>query len=246
MLAAFILLGMLFGSDGIFKIPFEDFFFAEQICSFALIFIMFYGGFGTKWASARPVAGKAVLLSTLGVALTAYALPTPVGGNGYLSAYPAGIVLGNRHLPGKRTLIPAVSRQLNMIDENADVLTTFTDSTDEVDLQFAKLKIRNGQPWQDQYLRDLQLPPELLVVLLLRGGAHLVPDGAVCLPLRGPCAGGGGGGAPPPPRGSPPPPPPEAKRKPPPAGGTGALAACPPFMLLNAPARQNGGGLGPV
>lgn len=188
MLAAFILLGMLFGSDGIFKIPFEDFFFAEQICSFALIFIMFYGGFGTKWASARPVAGKAVLLSTLGVALTAYALPTPVGGNGYLSAYPAGIVLGNRHLPGKRTLIPAVSRQLNMIDENADVPTTFTDSTDEVDLQFAKLKIRNGHPWQDQYLRDLQLPPELLVVLLLRGRAHLVPDGAVCLPLRGPCA----------------------------------------------------------
>ncbi len=184
MLAAFILLGMLFGSDGIFKIPFEDFFFAEQICSFALIFIMFYGGFGTKWASARPVAGKAVLLSTLGVALTAYALPTPVGGNGYLSAYPAGIVLGNRHLPGKRTLIPAVSRQLNMIDENADVPTTFTDSTDEVDLQFAKLKIRNGHPWQDQYLRDLQLPPELLVVLLLRGGLRRslpAPEG----PLRG-------------------------------------------------------------
>ncbi len=244
MLAAFILLGMLFGSDGIFKIPFEDFFFAEQICSFALIFIMFYGGFGTKWASARPVAGKAVLLSTLGVALTAYALPTPVGGNGYLSAYPAGIVLGNRHLPGKRTLIPAVSRQLNMIDENADVLTTFTDSTDEVDLQFAKLKIRNGQPWQDQYLRDLQLPPELLVVLLLRGGAHLVPDGAVCLPLRGPCAGGGRAlpctrwGFRPRPR--------DASHLSPPAGGTGALAACPPFMLLNAPARQNGGGLGPV
>ena len=244
MLAAFILLGMLFGSDGIFKIPFEDFFFAEQICSFALIFIMFYGGFGTKWASARPVAGKAVLLSTLGVALTAYALPTPVGGNGYLSAYPAGIVLGNRHLPGKRTLIPAVSRQLNMIDENADVPTTFTDSTDEVDLQFAKLKIRNGHPWQDQYLRDLQLPPELLVVLLLRGRAHLVPDGAVCLPLRGPCAGGGRAlpctrwGFRPRPR--------DASHLSPPAGGTGALGACPPFMLLNAPARQNGGGLGPV
>lgn len=424
MLAAFILLGMLFGSDGIFKIPFEDFFFAEQICSFALIFIMFYGGFGTKWASARPVAGKAVLLSTLGVALTAgltalfcwfalgfpvlvsvllgsvisstdaasvfsilrskkldlkdgtasllevesgsndpmsymltasaltllrgqasagallylvfsqivygvliglavalaarhvfrnfqfaasgfdaafliavamaaYALPTLVGGNGYLSAYLAGIVLGNSHLPGKRTLvhffdgvtglmqmaiffllglvatpsllpgilfpalaialfltfvarpaavfallapfgctrgqmllvswsglrgaasivfaimsinsgvirdvfnivfcvvllsiliqgtlIPAVSRRLNMIDENADVLTTFTDYTDEVDLQFVKLKIRKGHPWKDQHLRDLQLPPELLVVLLLRGGAHLVPDGATAV-----------------------------------------------------------------
>ena len=71
MLAAFILLGMLFGSDGILKIPFENFFFAEQICTFALIFIMFYGGFGTKWTSAKPVADKAVLLSSAGVALTA-------------------------------------------------------------------------------------------------------------------------------------------------------------------------------
>lgn len=73
MLLAFILLGMLFGTDGLFKIPFDDFELAETICSFALIFIMFYGGFGTNWNAARPVAVKAVLLSTLGVALTALA-----------------------------------------------------------------------------------------------------------------------------------------------------------------------------
>ena len=41
----FIMLGMLFGSDGIFKIPFGNFALAEQVCSVALIFIMFYGGF---------------------------------------------------------------------------------------------------------------------------------------------------------------------------------------------------------
>ncbi|WP_167956822.1 potassium/proton antiporter [Anaerosporobacter faecicola] len=71
-LLAFILLGMLLGTDGVFKIPFDDFHMAEQICSVALIFIMFYGGFGTKWSEARPVAGKAVLLSSLGVILTAF------------------------------------------------------------------------------------------------------------------------------------------------------------------------------
>ena len=60
----FIALGMLFGSDGLFKIEFGDFVFSEQICSVALIFIMFYGGFGTKWSAAKPVAGKAILLST--------------------------------------------------------------------------------------------------------------------------------------------------------------------------------------
>ena len=56
MLLAFILLGVIFGSDGIFKIPFDDFEFVEQVCTVALIFIMFYGGFGTNWKEAKPVA----------------------------------------------------------------------------------------------------------------------------------------------------------------------------------------------
>ena len=70
-LIAFIGLGMLFGSDGILKIQFENYGFAEKICSVALIFIMFYGGFGTNWKEARPVAAKSIVLSTLGVAATA-------------------------------------------------------------------------------------------------------------------------------------------------------------------------------
>ena len=71
MLLVFIFLGMLFGSDGIFKIQFDNYSFAEQICSVSLIFIMFYGGFGTNWKSAKKVAVKSILLSTLGVILTA-------------------------------------------------------------------------------------------------------------------------------------------------------------------------------
>lgn len=70
-LLLFILLGMAFGSDGIFRISFSDFALTEEICSIALIFIMFYGGFGTNWFVAKPVASKAVLLSTIGVVLTA-------------------------------------------------------------------------------------------------------------------------------------------------------------------------------
>ena len=70
MLLAFILLGMLFGSDGILKIPFDNYAFAEQICTVALIFIMFYGGFGTNWQQAKSVAVKAGLLSTAGVVIT--------------------------------------------------------------------------------------------------------------------------------------------------------------------------------
>lgn len=67
----FIGIGMLFGCDGIAGIEFDNFTMTEYICNIALGFIMFYGGFNTKWKTARPVAVKAVLLSTCGVILTA-------------------------------------------------------------------------------------------------------------------------------------------------------------------------------
>ncbi|MBO5474009.1 MAG: potassium/proton antiporter [Lachnospiraceae bacterium] len=70
-LLLFMIIGMMFGSDGILHINFDNYYLSEQICSTALIFIMFYGGFCVKWESARPVIVKSVLLSTLGVILTA-------------------------------------------------------------------------------------------------------------------------------------------------------------------------------
>ncbi len=70
-LILFMFIGMLFGSDGFFKIPFSDYKLAENVCSIALLFIMFYGGFNLKWELAKDVAVRSVLLSTLGVAVTA-------------------------------------------------------------------------------------------------------------------------------------------------------------------------------
>lgn len=70
-LLIFMGLGMLFGSDGIIGIQFDNFNLAKEICSFALIFIMFYGGFSTNWKAAKPVAAQAILLSSLGVFITA-------------------------------------------------------------------------------------------------------------------------------------------------------------------------------
>lgn len=72
-LLLFIGIGLFFGSDGFVHIPFDNFDFTAIVCTIALIFIMFYGGFGTKWETAKPVALKAFLLSTLGVLITAVA-----------------------------------------------------------------------------------------------------------------------------------------------------------------------------
>lgn len=72
-LLAFIMLGMLFGNNGLVPVSIDTDGreFVGDICTVALIFIMFYGGFGTSWKSARPVIGEAALLSTVGVVLTA-------------------------------------------------------------------------------------------------------------------------------------------------------------------------------
>ena len=70
-LLIFMVLGMLFGSDGIVGIYFNDYQLASKVSTIALIFIMFYGGFGTNWGMAKPVAVQSVFMSTLGVVFTA-------------------------------------------------------------------------------------------------------------------------------------------------------------------------------
>jgi len=70
-LLAFIALGMLFGNMGINQVALADYSNVERMCSAALVFIMFYGGFGTNWKTAKGVAVEASLLATLGVILTA-------------------------------------------------------------------------------------------------------------------------------------------------------------------------------
>ncbi|MDD6306561.1 MAG: potassium/proton antiporter [Clostridiales bacterium] len=421
-LLAFIVLGMLFGTDGILKIPFDDFRIAEEVCSTALIFIMFYGGFGTNWKQAKPVAVKAVLLSTVGVLLTAaltgvfcylvlhfsfweamlmgavisstdaasvfsilrskhldlkyntasllevesgsndpcsymltviilsvmsgeaeggklallivtqvvfgvlvgivvakgtgwllskvnfatdgfdtifvfcsallaYAGASVLGGNGYLSTYIAGILLGNMSLHNKKSLVhffdgvnglaqmliffllgllafpsqmpkvllPAIAialfltfvarpvavfailtplkcsvpqqifvsmaglrgaasivfaimatvsptymkndifhivicivlfsisfqgsllgmtaKKLDMMDKNANVMKTFSDYSEEVPVEFVKISIKPGHPWENKLVKDIISLPDLLMVLILRGEERLIPNG---------------------------------------------------------------------
>lgn len=62
---------MLFGENGVLRIQFNDYEAVNVVCSICLIFIMFYGGFGTNIRVARPVLAPSVILSTLGVAGTA-------------------------------------------------------------------------------------------------------------------------------------------------------------------------------
>lgn len=428
-LLAFILLGIIAGNNGLVPIRFEDYSFAEDLSTIALIFIMFYGGFGTRWETAKSAVVPAGLLASLGVVLTAglvglfchfvlkwdwiesflmgsvisstdaasvfsilrsrklglknntapmleiesgsndpfsfmltsimiamldtgasggqliwmtfsqlvfgaglgviiaklsiqayrkinfstsgfdslfilaialasYGLPSLIGGNGYLSAYIVGIILGNSKIQGKKNLVtffdgltglmqiliffmlgllarpdlmhrvllpaicififltliarplsvmcilapfkkypfkqqlcvsfgglrgassivfailatitgdslmhndilntvfcvvllsisiqgfalPRVSKKLDMIDKDADVMKTFNDFSEETDLSFSQIMISEGNPWLDHMIKDIVLPKNILFCMVIRpDGSSIVPNGQTIL-----------------------------------------------------------------
>ena len=69
-LLVFLLVGMLFGSDGL-GIVFNNYRQAQFVGIAALSVILFSGGMETKIANIRPVLRQGIILSTLGVFLTA-------------------------------------------------------------------------------------------------------------------------------------------------------------------------------
>lgn len=70
-LLLFLGLGMLAGSDGPGGIYFDDAQLAQAVGIVALVLILFAGGLETRWSAVRPALGGALLLSTLGVLLSA-------------------------------------------------------------------------------------------------------------------------------------------------------------------------------
>jgi potassium/hydrogen antiporter len=70
-LLLFLAVGMLAGSDGFGGIYFYDPQTSKFIGAVALSFILFSGGLETRWGDVKPVLRQGMILSTLGVVLTA-------------------------------------------------------------------------------------------------------------------------------------------------------------------------------
>lgn len=127
----FMCLGMVFGSDGIFRIQFEDFTITKELCSIALGFIIFYGGFCTKWKTAKPIAAKAAVLSTVGVFATAmltcvfchYALNVS-----FLESFLIGAVISSTDAASVFSILK--SRNLNLKENTAPLLEIESGSND--------------------------------------------------------------------------------------------------------------------
>lgn len=72
----FLAIGMLAGSDGIGGINFNNPQLAQFIGIVSLNFILFSGGLDTNWTSVKPILREGLVLSTVGVLLTALSLGT--------------------------------------------------------------------------------------------------------------------------------------------------------------------------
>lgn len=92
-LVVFLCVGMLAGSDGPGGIHFDNTSAANFVGTIALAFILFSGGMDTNWRIIRPVLGRGVVLSTLGVLITA-ALVGLFAWAALGFSLPAGLLLG--------------------------------------------------------------------------------------------------------------------------------------------------------
>ena len=132
-LILFMGVGMLFGSDGILRIAFDNYELAQNICLIALCFIMFYGGFNMKWSAARPVAVKAVCLSTIGVVVTAGLTAVfcmLVLKFDFVDAFLMGAVLSSTDAASVFSVLR--TKKLNLKDGTASILEMESGSNDPV------------------------------------------------------------------------------------------------------------------
>ncbi|WP_051615860.1 potassium/proton antiporter [Haploplasma modicum] len=73
-LILFLVMGMLAGNSKFGIIEFNDFKLAESIASFALLVIIFSGGFDTNWKKAKTNSNVSIALASVGVFITAFAV----------------------------------------------------------------------------------------------------------------------------------------------------------------------------
>ena len=79
------------------------------------------------------------------------------------------------------TFLPLVSEKLRMIDRNMDVRRTFNDYEEENSIHFVKTHIQEGHLFCGKRVRDISLPPEMLIVMILRGEEKRIPNGDTLL-----------------------------------------------------------------
>lgn len=187
-LILFMTIGMLFGCDGILKIQFDNYELAETVCAIALSFIMFYGGFNTKWKTAKAVATRAVALSTIGVLITSALVSVFcyfVLKFHFIESFLIGAVLSSTDAASVFSILR--KKKLNLKDGTAPLLEIESGSNDPVAYLLTMIGITiisNGSVEKITYMIFSQIVFGILIgVLTALAGVliltktNIIPDG---------------------------------------------------------------------
>ena len=82
------------------------------------------------------------------------------------------------------SLLPFVAKKLDMIDYDEDVMKTFNDYLEEVPVQFIQFTLSETHDWISKKIHEITLPPESILVLLVRDGKKTIPNGNTKLQIN--------------------------------------------------------------
>lgn len=75
------------------------------------------------------------------------------------------------------TVLPAVTKKLDMFDPNDSVLRTFNYYSDKTDLEFIETQISKKSPWADKKISEVQMAFDVIIAKIIRDGVSIVPRG---------------------------------------------------------------------
>ncbi len=75
------------------------------------------------------------------------------------------------------TLLLKVAKVLDLIDENAPSLKTFTDYQDNTNIKLVELPILEGNLWIDKPINQINLPSNILIVMIKRNNNIIISKG---------------------------------------------------------------------
>ena len=77
----------------------------------------------------------------------------------------------------QRTLLPMVSRKLNMIDEKSDVRKTFNDYKEESAITLMRMYIPKGHNWENKLISEVHMPTGAISLMIKRGRETIITRG---------------------------------------------------------------------
>ena len=70
---------------------------------------------------------------------------------------------------------------LKMTDEGSDVMKTFSDFSESSELTFGRISVGKGGKWADKMVKDLELPEDMRLLMVLRGDERIITKGDTLL-----------------------------------------------------------------